>query len=173
MPERDYPVGHPSASDYKGEPYHSPFNVMAEDYPEGHKARGGGNVAVLDAPDGRNAAHLKQANDLQELAAVGSLPPLVDPATKEALPLTPAQLAHVYRVRLGLSDAVAQQVTDRYKLDPMPDRKSEQPKAALSAEDQALGYIIALGYTPDRAKEILAKYGVPDVMKDREADSHR
>lgn len=173
MPERDYPVGHPAASDYKGEPYKAPHNAMAEDFPEGHKARGGGNVAVLDNPDGRNTDLLNHANDLQELAAVGSLPPLKDPDTGEALQLSPEQLAHVYRVRMGLRTEVAQQITDRYKLDPMPARKDEAAVPALTAEDQALGYIRSLGFTPERAKEILDKYGVPDVMKDREADSHR
>lgn len=173
MPERDYPVGHPAASDYKGEPYRPPFSALAEDFPEGNAARGGSNVAVIDTPDGRNSDLLKRANDLQELAAIGSLPPLIDPETKEPIPLTPEQLAYVYAVRQGLRPEVAQEITDRYKLSPMPEGKAEAAVPPMSAEDQALGYIRSLGYSPERAKEILDKYGVPDVMQQREADAHR
>lgn len=34
--ERDYPVGHPAASDYKGEHYTPPPPPLGRDYPVGH-----------------------------------------------------------------------------------------------------------------------------------------
>lgn len=34
--ERDYPVGHPAASDYAGEPYTPPPPPLGRDYPVGH-----------------------------------------------------------------------------------------------------------------------------------------
>lgn len=34
--ERDYPVGHPAASDYNGEPYTPPPPPLGRDYPVGH-----------------------------------------------------------------------------------------------------------------------------------------
>ena len=34
--ERDYPIGHPAASDYNGEPYNPPPPPLARDYPPGH-----------------------------------------------------------------------------------------------------------------------------------------
>jgi hypothetical protein len=72
--ERDYPVGHPAAADYKGEKYFPPDAPFAADYPRNHPARGGKNVSDLDTPDGRRAAHLKQAQDIAELIAVGAIP---------------------------------------------------------------------------------------------------
>jgi len=195
MPERDYPVGHPASSDYNGQPYTRGFDPNTEDFPADHPARGGKNVAVLDSPDGFRAAHNTRAADLQELAAVGSLPALIDPQTKEPLQLTPDQAAYIYTVRIALRDPAAKWVTEKYGLESaekvckcgLPEaahkdyvrghsfepRKTEGPGVAISPMDQAKSYFIALGYTPERAAELLDKYGVPDVLKDREADTHR
>lgn len=171
--ERDFPVGHPAASDYKGEPYTPPSAPFGEDFPRGHPARGGANVGTLDSPDGMRAAANARAQDLQELAAVGSLPPLRDDKTGELVTLTPQELAHVYAVRQGLRPALAQEITDAYKLTPATAAASEPPATAISAEDQAIAYIVSRGYTPERAREILRKYGVPDVLADKEKDAHR
>src|SRR5437763_8895832 len=172
-PERDYPIGHPAASDYKGGPCAPRRAPFVEAFPPGHPARGGKDVGPLDTPDGMRAAHLKRSQDLQELAAVGSLPPLVDDETGQALELTPEQLAHVYATRKGLRPAVAQQITDRYRLEPEPKRKGEEASAELTPEEQAVGYIVSLGYTPERAQEIFDKYGAPSILADKEADAHR
>lgn len=104
--ERDFPVGHPAASDYAGEPYSPPRAPYTEDFAEGHPARDGKNVSTLDTPDGLRAAHLQFRNDLVELAMVGSLPRLVDFENNEPIPLTPEQLATVYALRHGLLDQV-------------------------------------------------------------------
>jgi len=195
MPERDYPIGHPAASDYKGQAYKPGFDAMAHDYRENHPARGGANVTALDSPDGKRAALNTRIADLHELAAVGSLPALIDPTTKEPIPLTAAQIAYIYTVRAALRDEAAQWVTKRYELVPpekvckcgLPEaahaeyvrghrfepRKTEGPAPKLTPKDQAVHYLLALGYTPERAEEIFLKYGVPDVLKDREADTHR
>ena len=58
----------------------------------------------------------------------------------------------------------------RYKLAPESVATEAEP---LKAEDLALAHIMSLGYLPERAKEILAKYGVPDVVADQVADEHR
>lgn len=55
MAERDYPVGHPAAGDYKGEHYTPPRAPFSEDFPPGHPARAGKNIAALDTPDGMRA----------------------------------------------------------------------------------------------------------------------
>jgi len=189
--ERDYPIGHPAASDYNGEPYAPLMTLGAEDFPPGDPARGGGNVTSLHTPDGMRASLNAQAAELHELAPVGSLPRLKDPTTGEAIELTPAQLALVYRVRQSLRTPLAAAITSRYQLAPqeqvcvcgLPEGghaelaldhkfkpwKPETPAATLSEKDQALGFIRSMGFTPEHAEEILAKYGIPEVMKDREA----
>lgn len=53
--ERDYPIGHPAASDYKGERYVPPRAPFAEDFPPDHPARAGKNITALDTPDGMRA----------------------------------------------------------------------------------------------------------------------
>jgi len=173
MAERDYPVGHPAAADYKGEPYTPPRSPYTRDFDEGHPAFGGKNIAATDTPDGMRAAANKFQNNLQELAAIGSLPPLVDDNTGEALQISPEQLAYVYAVRKGLTPANQQIVTERYKLEPMNAAPAAQVELPMSAEQQALNYIISLNYTPERAQEILDKYGVPDAMSQKAADSNR
>lgn len=50
--ERDYPVGHPAASDYSGEPYTPPDAPWSSDFPANHPARGGKNTSEADSPDG-------------------------------------------------------------------------------------------------------------------------
>lgn len=42
--ERDWPTGHPSASDYQGERYTPPEPPFGFDWPEGHPCRLGANV---------------------------------------------------------------------------------------------------------------------------------
>ncbi len=49
--ERDYPVGHPAAPDYAGEHYTPPKAPHAEDFPEGHPARGGANCPADNEAD--------------------------------------------------------------------------------------------------------------------------
>ena len=171
--ELAYPVGHPAHPDYKGEPYQNPAAIFDIDFPEGHPARGGANVRAIDTPDGHHAAHLKQSTDLQQLAMMGSLPPLKDPDTGEVIPLTAEQLAHVYAVRNALQPAVAAEVTARYGLTAQAPRADADERPQPTAEDQAIGYLISMSYTPERAKEILAKYGVPEVLADQRADANR
>lgn len=171
--ERDYPIGHPSASDYKGELFIPQSVALTMDYDKSHPAHAGSNTTVLDTPDGMRDAHNVRSADLQELAMVGSLPPLTDPETGLALALTPAQLAHIYAVRQGLRPAVAQEITDRYNLAPEQGHSAEPGQPQLSAEQQSIMYIVGLGYTPERAKELFDKYGVPSVLADKEADAHR
>ena len=95
MSERDFPIGHPSASDYKGEKYIPPRAPWAADYDFDHPAYGGKNCSDLDTPDGMRAAVLTRTQDLDELAAIGALPGVeqapqnkaltVDAKTQEAL----------------------------------------------------------------------------------------
>lgn len=59
--ERDYPVGHPAASDYKGERYVPPRAPFSEDFAPGHPARGGKNISVLDTPDGKRAQTIRES----------------------------------------------------------------------------------------------------------------
>jgi hypothetical protein len=171
--ERDYPIGHPAASDFRGENYVPPISPYALDYDPAHPAHAGRNSDEKSTPDGMRAAHNEQRTDIGELAMVGSLPPLVDPDTGEALALSPKQLAHIYAVRKGLNPASAQQVTDKYNLAPEPGHSAEAGQPQLTAEQQAIMYIVSLGYTPERAKELFDKYGVPSVLADKEADAHR
>jgi hypothetical protein len=173
MPELAYPVGHPAHPDYKGEAWKNPAAVYDEDFPEGHPARGGANVRAIDTPDGQRAAQLKQSQDLQQLAMMGSLPPVVDPATGEKLALSPEALAHVYAVRKGLTPPLAAEVTQRYGLPAESPRVVEDGTPAPTPEDEAIAHIMGLGYTPERAHEILAKYGVPEILADHRADQSR
>jgi len=190
-PERDFPLGHPAAADYAGQPYTRPFNPSEQDFPETHPAHGGHNVSALDTPDGLRARLTSRAQDLSELAAIGALPPLKDPTTGEAITISPEQLAFIYRTRMGLRDALAEEITARYKLGAVVDsctecgapeanhpaesthkfrpRKAEAPPALIDAKAQALAFIQSLGYLPEAAEAILAKYGVPEIMKDRDA----
>lgn len=141
MAERDYPVGHPAASDYKGEPYVDLFASYAFDFPEGHGARGGKNRGDLDTPDGVRESHLKQVTPLVDLATSGSLPPVFAPGRPEPLPLPPAQLAHIYAARLAGS------VSDPLTTD----------------QQQAIGYIAALGFNADEARKMFESYAQPAV----------
>lgn len=171
--ERDFPVGHPAACDYIGEPYTPPRAPFGEDFAPGHPARSGKNIGALDTPDGMRAAHLADSQDLQELAMVGSLPPLFDPDTHEQVKLSPQELAHVYAVRNAIRSSLAQEITDKYKLDPRAAPTEGEPKPPVTAEEQAVRFIISKGYTPERARELLAKYGAPSILTDKEADAHR
>ena len=71
MSERDYPKGHPAASDYAGEHWVPPIAPHSEDYPVGHPARGGRNTGVLDSPDGlRNRVLADHEHNAQQTAAM-------------------------------------------------------------------------------------------------------
>lgn len=171
--ELDYPVNHPASGSYKGQPYTPPLAPYALDYDPSKPGAGVRTFDILSTPDGMRAKQNAAATDLQELAMVGSLPPLVDPETGKELELTPPQLAHIYAVRKGLTGALAQEVTDKYKLAPEPGHSAEPGQPQLSPEQQAIMYIVSLGYTPERAKQLFDKYGVPSVLADKEADAHR
>ena len=71
MPERDYPLGHPAASDYKGEKYIPPRAPFAEDFGPDHPARLGRNINDLDSPDGARNRTVRewQANAARMAAA--------------------------------------------------------------------------------------------------------
>lgn len=173
MPERDYPVGHPAAPDYKGQPYRPNRAPFEEDFPVGHPARNGRNVSDLDRPDGQRAAHLKQSQDLQVLAMIGSLPRLIDDATGKEVELTPQELAHIYAVRKALPTDIADEMTKHYGLEPLTPVVEAPEKTQMTAEEQALLILRNRGYSPERAKELLEKYGVPDTLREHEADAHK
>lgn len=138
--ERDFPLGHPAAADYKGEAYVDRFASYHYDFPEGHPARGGKNVSALDTPDGARDAHQRQTNSLQTLAQEQALPPVFAPGAREPIPLKPEELAHVYAARLAAN--------------------FQAP--ATTEERQALGYIVAHGYSESAAIEIFKRYTVPE-----------
>lgn len=73
--ERDYPIGHPAASDYKGEKYTPPRAPFAEDFPPDHPARLGKNVQALDSPDGSHARTVQEWKDNAERNAQGEQQP--------------------------------------------------------------------------------------------------
>lgn len=137
--ERDFPIGHPAASDYKGEAYKDPFASYMYDFPEGHPARAGKNRSELDTPDGVREAHLRQTTPLADLAKQGSLPPMFRAGAAEPLPLPAEQLAEIYAAR---------QVADF----------EHQPTAA---DAQALTYIMRLGFTAEEASELYKSYAQP------------
>jgi len=190
MPERDYPIGHPASSDYDGRPYRPAFNPSVSDFPEGHPARAGKNGDPLSSPDGMRAALNERTADLHELAAIGSLPPVLDTRSNLAVDLTSDQLAYIYVVRQALRPEMQDEVTERYHLDPkdtvcvcgLPQNahgkivrdhqfrlpEKGEPISLVSAVDQAKAFLRGLGYTPEAAKDILDKYGIPDIMRDRE-----
>lgn len=136
--ERDYPIGHPAASDYNGEEYTPPRAPFGQDYPENHPAFQGSNISDLDRPDGFRAAHTAQTQDLVELASVGSLPKLIDNAKDRVIELEPATLAKLYALRYGLVDEV----------------QREDFSAAVAAE------LLDKGYSADRARELMESYFV-------------
>ena len=173
MPELAYPVGHPAHPDYKGEPWSNPAAKFDQDFPVGHPARLGANVREIDTPDGRHKAHLEHTTSLRDLAAMGSLPPVVDSATGEKLELTADQLAHVYAVRNGLQPPLAAEVTSRYGLTAQQASASEPAVPQPSAHELAKAHIMGLGYTPERAEEIIAEYGLPKIAADKLADERR
>lgn len=57
--ERDFPIGHPKAPDYKGEKYTPPSAPHSQDFEKGNPARGGANTNPSDTPDGFHALQLK------------------------------------------------------------------------------------------------------------------
>jgi hypothetical protein len=170
--ERDFPIGHPAAADYKGEVYIPLRAPHLEDYPKGSPARGGHNCSDLDSPDGRRVAVNGYHQDLNELAAIAALPPVIDSATGDRVQLSPQQLANVYAVRNGLSEKRADAITTTYGLRPATTEGS-RAATTLSPEDQAVLYFIDLGYTPERAKELLGQYGAPHVLSEIQNDTRR
>lgn len=141
--ERDYPIGHPAASDYNGEEYNPPRAPFAEDYPETHPAFQGANISDLDRPDGFRAAQTAQERDLTELAAVGSLPKLIDSANDRPIDLEPETLAKLYALRHSLVDDV----------------QRDDFSASVVAE------LVDRGYTNDRAHELMQSYFVTASQK--------
>ena len=105
MPERDFPIGHPAASDYNGEPYVPPSAYRLVDYPPGHPAHAGANSGQLDTPDGMREAQTKARPALADLAKQECLPPVLDPTTGKPLPLAPEALAVVYAAKTGADSA--------------------------------------------------------------------
>ena len=73
MAERDYPVGHPAASDYKGEKYRPPRAPFADDFNVDHPAYQGKNIHPIDTPDGYRAAVL--ANDAANAERTAAMQP--------------------------------------------------------------------------------------------------
>jgi len=171
--ERDFPVGHPAASDYSGQPYFPNLAPFGEDFPKGHPARGGLNVDANSTPDGQRAAFDKQSQDLQALAAMGSLPPLRDPDSGKEVELTAHELAYIYAVRKGLPTDLQDEVTSRYHLEPLKSAADVDDKQVFSAQEQAVLILIKRGYSPERAKVLIDKYGVPDTLQEHEQDAHR
>lgn len=141
--ERDFPVGHPAASDYNGELYTPPLAPYSEDFSEGHPAREGKNISPLDTADGFRAALLQQRTDLVELASVGSLPPLIDDTKSMPVTLAASELALLYALRNGLL--------------PDPDR--------AEVEEQMIVVLEGLGYEAARAKELIDNYCFPISQK--------
>jgi len=141
--ERDFPIWHPAASDYDGTPYEPIRAPYGEDFPKGHPARDGGNIGAADTPDGRRAALLEQTQDLEELAECGALPLVIDEDKRQPIALTTSQLVSAYELRAGL----------------IPDRISDD------LVEEVIHAIIELGYTPERAAEILQTYCTPVSQK--------
>lgn len=141
--ERDFPIGHPAASDYNGEPYNPPRAPYGEDFPEGHPARGGANISPLDTADGMRAALLQQPTDLVALASVGSLPPLIDPEKHKAVSLEPEELAQLYALRNGL----------------LPEAQVAEVAA------QVIKVLSDRGFSPEKAKSLIDGYCVPLLQK--------
>jgi hypothetical protein len=86
MAERDYPIGHPAASDYKGEKYRPPRAPFADDYNIDHPAYQGRNTHAIDTPDGMRAEVL--ANDAANVERTAAMQqteesPDVDEATEQ------------------------------------------------------------------------------------------
>lgn len=70
MAERDYPEGHPAASDYKGQRYIPPRAPFGEDFNPDHPARGGKNTSTADTPDGMRAKTVEDWKDNAKRMAV-------------------------------------------------------------------------------------------------------
>lgn len=141
--ERDLPINHPNASDYNGEAWNPPRAPYGEDFPEGHPARDGKNIAEVDTADGMRAALLKQQTDLVELASVGSLPALRDPDTDSEISLKPEDLAHIYALRNGLLAGA-------------------DPDDAMA---NAVASVVAQGYTAEVARSLIEQYCVPILQQ--------
>jgi hypothetical protein len=125
MSERDFPIGHPSSPDYKGEKYSPPRAPWAADYDFDHPAAGGKNTSDLDTPDGLRKAVNERHNDLQELEAIGALP-----STGTA----------------GVNTG----------------------KIADPQDKEAMDYLASRGYSWESAREIVTRFGVGAVLKDRD-----
>jgi hypothetical protein len=75
--ERDFPLGHPAACDYKGEKYNPPKAPWQVDYEHTDPARGGRNTSHLDTPDGMREALTVASAARAELADLGAPAPAV------------------------------------------------------------------------------------------------
>lgn len=129
MSERDYPVGHPAASDYNGQKYTPPRAPWQDDFDADSPARGGANTNPLDTPDGMREHQNKLSQDLAELAAIGALPADYKPATTPVgVPdARKAEAADYLRSR-GYDDAGIEQIFTRYTVDDVLRDKAEQQK---------------------------------------------
>lgn len=61
--ERDFPIGHPAASDYNREPYTPPRAPHAEDFPEGNPARMGKNIPQAEIDERRRFEGSEKATE--------------------------------------------------------------------------------------------------------------
>jgi len=76
MAERDYPVGHPAACDYAGEPYTPQRAPWSYDFAEDHPARAGKNIDAASSPDGlrkqvleHHAANAQRTEEMQRTSS--------------------------------------------------------------------------------------------------------
>lgn len=83
--ERDFPIGHPKAPDYKGERYTPPRAPYAQDFEQGNPARGGANTNPSDTPDGLHALQLKADAENARITAESENLNNREPATVEQL----------------------------------------------------------------------------------------
>jgi len=167
MPESVYPVGHPTHLEYKGELWHNPADRSTAAYYPNDAGYPAPPADLTNTPDGKRAAINARQNNLSDLAAMGCLPPLVDPQTNEPVPLTPAQLTYVYTVRNSIrQQALADIVTERYGLAAKPVDPAKAA-AVLTNDDIAFGFLLSLRYSPEKARQILEKYGTPDIVAEK------
>ncbi len=118
MSERDYPKGHPAASDYKGETYTPPRAPWQDDFDQHHPAYAGANTSELDTPDGMRAAHNRVQQDLTELRAIGALPSEhVEDFERENIPALKEREAREYLASRGYNSPAIEDILRKYGVD--------------------------------------------------------
>src|SRR5216683_3835128 len=116
--ERDFPMGHPAASDYKGEAYTPPRAPWEHDYAADNPARAGANTSPLDSPDGMREAIKQRIQDLDELRAIGALPAEHSENFDSSAPTdVQTKEAHEYLKSRGYTDSAADDILSRYGID--------------------------------------------------------